>query len=160
MLALLHAFLLKEVIAPAQVQPGAPPVPTGLYLSSTYGLFAITYGIAVFVPSIWDVISFVGAVACTIMCFIIPAALILRYKDHRTLSHTLQRGAAWLVAALGVGLFLNIFIGMYLSATRQHAQPPSQGLGEQRLTLGAVEMKTAGADSSVMTVWQWAGWGA
>ncbi|EFJ48238.1 hypothetical protein VOLCADRAFT_90925 [Volvox carteri f. nagariensis] len=93
-----------EVVAPAQALPGAPPVPASLYLSCTYGLLVATYGIAVFVPSIWDVISFVGAVSCTIMCFIIPAVLILHFKDRPTMSHVLQRGAAcWenCCAALG-----------------------------------------------------------
>ncbi|GIL81254.1 hypothetical protein Vretimale_1187 [Volvox reticuliferus] len=159
---------LLEVVAPKQALPGAPPVSTPLYLSCTFGLLAATYGIAVFVPSIWDVISFVGAVACTIMCFIIPAALILRFKDHKTFSHVLQRGAAWMVAVLGAGLFINIFVGMYLSATR-HPQPPQPSPAGPELlggrwfglwSLGQARLRGPGQDLNLWATWQWAGWGA
>lgn len=61
-------------MAPSAVLPGSPPVSTRLYLSCTYGLLACVYMIAVYVPSIWDVISFVGSVACTIMWVSCPVA--------------------------------------------------------------------------------------
>ncbi|GFR48283.1 hypothetical protein Agub_g10058, partial [Astrephomene gubernaculifera] len=122
---------VMELVAPAQVAPGAPPVSTTLYLSCTYGLLASAYGIAVFVPSIWDVISFVGAVACTIMCFIIPAALLVRYKDHRTVSHAVQRAVAWLVGLLGVALFVNVFAGMWLASRQVGGVPPASPQPQQ-----------------------------
>ncbi|GLC41525.1 hypothetical protein PLESTM_001205800 [Pleodorina starrii] len=148
-----------EVVAPTSVLPGAAPVPTSLYLSSTYGLLATTYVIAVFVPSIWDVISFVGAVACTIMCFIIPAALTIQFKDQKSISHALQRGGAWVVAALGVGLFANIFVGIlvrYLSATR-HPEPPA---AQELLGFWGLGGGGPGGDGGLQAVWRWAGWGA
>ncbi|KAG2441362.1 hypothetical protein HYH02_009953 [Chlamydomonas schloesseri] len=170
---------LLELVAPAAVLPGAPPVSTRLYLSCTYGLLATVYGIAVYVPSIWDVISFVGSVACTIMCFIIPAALLVMYVDQPTLADRLQRACAWGVGLLGLGLFLNVFVGLYLSLTQPPAAKPSPppGLGAAAveglegagvlatavhawLWRAAGRAARAGADGCLKEVLRWAGWGA
>ncbi|KAG2437215.1 hypothetical protein HXX76_005878 [Chlamydomonas incerta] len=169
---------LLELVAPAAVLPGSPPVSTRLYLSCTYALLASVYVIAVYVPSIWDVISFVGSVACTIMCFIIPAALLVKYVDKPTLADRLQRAAAWAVGLLGLALFLNVFVGLYLSATQPQAQPsPPSGMGmvsgagleeagkvamslHTWLWRAAARAAGPGSDGSLHEVLRWAGWGA
>ncbi|KAG2495876.1 hypothetical protein HYH03_006114 [Edaphochlamys debaryana] len=152
---------LLEMLVPAEAVPGGPPVRATLYLGCTYGLLATVYVIAVFVPSIWDVISFVGAVACTIMCFIIPGLLLVKYKDQRTWSHWAQRAAARAVVLLGVLLFLNVFVGLYMNAAKPApaAQPP---VGTGLLGAGAAGMEGTGpgADGGVWELAKWAGWGA
>lgn len=62
---------LQELVSPAAAHGSSPP-PAPLFLGTTFVLLGLAYLVAVFVPSIWDVISFVGAVACTVMCFILP----------------------------------------------------------------------------------------
>ncbi|KAG2437216.1 hypothetical protein HXX76_005879 [Chlamydomonas incerta] len=164
---------MLELLVPKAVSHGAKPVSMWLFLPCTYFLLAGSYVIAVYVPSIWDVISFVGSVGCTIVGFMIPAALLLKYMDKPTLSSRLQRFAAALVFLLGLGLFLNVFVGLFLSITQPqpNAQPSPPGAGggeglEEGLSLHAWVWRAAaraagpGSDGSLREVLRWAGWGA
>lgn len=111
-------------------------------------------------------------------CFIIPAALLVMFVDKPTLADRLQRLAAWAVGLLGLALFLNVFVGLYLSATQPHAKPlpPSlvgvedvaglAGAGSMAMSLHAWLWRAAarvagpGSDGSLREVLRWAGWGA
>ncbi|KAG2441363.1 hypothetical protein HYH02_009954 [Chlamydomonas schloesseri] len=174
---------LLELLVPAKVAHGAKPVTMWLFLPCTYFLLATAYGVAVYVPSIWTVISFVGSVSCTITGFMIPAALLLKYMTKRSFNCRLQRFAAVFVFLLGLGLFLNVFVGVYLSLTQPQpsATPaaPEQGGGAAAgreeaagggamaaawlrcwVSRGAARAASAGSDGSLKEVLRWAGWGA
>ncbi len=115
--------------------------------------------------------------------FMIPAALLLKYMTKRSFKCRVQRCAAVFVFLLGLGLFLNVFVGVYLSLTRPQpsATPaaPEQGGGGAAgreeaagggamaaawlrgwVSRGAARAASAGSDGSLTEVLRWAGWGA
>jgi sodium-coupled neutral amino acid transporter 2 len=88
----------------------AGQVPAAVFYPLTYGLVALVYLTAVFVPSIWAALSIVGSTASTLQGFLFPALLVLVLEPSAKPRHWARKGAAVLIAALGVGLFVNGFL--------------------------------------------------
>lgn len=78
-----------------------------LFLPATYLLLGAAYVIAVAIPSIWSMISLVGSISGTIMCFIMPAMCAMVFLRGPSTLEVLQRGLAWVVGLLGCLVFIN-----------------------------------------------------
>ncbi|MEW5298792.1 MAG: hypothetical protein WDW36_001875 [Sanguina aurantia] len=72
-------------------------------------LVCCVYGVAVFVPSLWLLLSLVGSAAATMMGFIFPSLVILVMARKPRWTHTVKRCTAVVVAIIGGFLFINGF---------------------------------------------------
>jgi len=84
------------------------------------------YATVVLFSNIWTVISLVGSVSCTVMCFILPGAVLLVTYDKEGGKDLKERrkggkgctilvkGLAWLVGLLGVALLINGVASVFL----------------------------------------------
>jgi hypothetical protein len=101
---------LAEVFCSGPGGRAAGEVPAAVFYPLTYALVAGVYATAVFVPSIWAALSIVGSTASTLQGFLFPALLVLALEPGAKARHWARKGVALLVAALGVGLFVNGFL--------------------------------------------------
>jgi len=88
-----------------------------LFLPVTLALMAAIYGIAVFVPGIWVVLSLVGSCASTLMGFVFPGLVILAIMARPKATHYARRAGALLVVAIGSFMFVNGFLAVYYGNT-------------------------------------------
>ena len=89
------------------------PAQERAYWPATCGGLVLAYLLAVFVPSLWILVSFVGCIAGTALCFMYPASMVLLEKaDVWTDMMPLMRPA--MTRALAVGVIAAGFLIMVL----------------------------------------------
>jgi hypothetical protein len=73
-----------------------PQAQSTYFFPATCALLGIAVVLAPCMQSVLMVASLLGAATGTIMCFVVPGAILLRHKSRRTRSHALQRSVAQL----------------------------------------------------------------
>jgi len=82
----------------------------------TVGILGLAYLLAASFPSIWMVLSLVGSVSVTFVCWITPSMIALskmRQGEQGGLWHSSAKLLCWAIAALGAAVFVNGFVVLY-----------------------------------------------
>lgn len=116
LLSLVGSFVLlcfpqRDVVTELAAGRGslAAQLSDGRWAGLSWLLVASQFSVAVFVPSIWGLLSLVGSTASTMQAFIIPGCIILALEPHNGggMAAGAKRALAGTVVLVGAALFSN-----------------------------------------------------